>query len=91
MRELEEFYNYLNRLENIHYDAMMNYMVSSMNPIINFQTSEIMKPDELYSYQFQNLITAILQIMGEKDHSYHQALSEINNITELISQEINDS
>lgn len=89
MRELEEFYNYLNRLENIHYDAMMNYMVSSMNPIINFTTGEIMKPDDLYSYQFQNLITAILQIMSEKDHAYNQALTEINSITELIGIELN--
>ena len=88
MRELEEFYNYLNRMENIHYDAVMNYTVKSLNPIINFSTGEIMKPDMLYSYEFQNLIVAVLQIMGEKDHAYQQAYSEIENITNLIDLEL---
>ncbi len=46
MRELEEMYNYINRMENIHYDAMMNHVVLVINPVIAFATSEIKKPEE---------------------------------------------
>ena len=60
IRELEEMYIYINRMENIHYDAMMNHTVIAINPILKFSTGEIKKPDDIFTYEFQNLVIIIM-------------------------------
>ncbi|NAS12173.1 DUF6090 family protein [Poritiphilus flavus] len=88
LRILEEKYLYINRMENIHYDAMMTYVVSSITPSIRFSDANIVKPENIFSVEFQNLLFSLLQIMAEKDKVYHDALNVIDNITELINVEI---
>lgn len=88
IRELEEKYTYINRMENIHYDAMMNHVIVATNPILKFSDASVQKPDQLYSYQFQNLVLSLIQIMTEKDKVYHEALHEINKITDKIDTEL---
>ena len=88
IRELEEKYTYINRMENIHYDAMMNHVIIATNPILKFSDASVQKPDQLYSYQFQNLVLSLIQIMTEKDKVYHEALHEINKITDKIDTEL---
>jgi hypothetical protein len=88
IRLLEEKYLYMNRMENIHYDAMITYVIPAINPNMRFSTSQIKKPNLIYNYEFQNLLTSLLQIMTEKDKVYYEALHEIEVITELISKEL---
>ncbi|SHG20657.1 DUF6090 family protein [Flagellimonas flava] len=88
IRLLEEKYLYINRMENIHYDAMMNYVVPGITPLLKFSDGKIQSPDELYTYKFQNLVLALLQIMEEKDKVYQEALNEIEVITAEISEEL---
>ena len=63
IRELEEIYNYVNRMENIHYDAMMNHVVVALGSVLKFTNKEIKKPDVVFTYEFQNIIVMLLQIM----------------------------
>ncbi|TMU57057.1 DUF6090 family protein [Flagellimonas algicola] len=88
LRILEEKYLYINRMENIHYDAMIAYVVPALNPNLKFATAEIMKPDVLYTFEFQNLIISLLQIMSEKDKVYNEALHEIDIINKLVDTEL---
>ena len=88
IRELEEIYNYVNRMENIHYDAMMKYVIVAISPVMSFATSEIKNPDAIFTYEFQNLVVMLLQIMDEKDRTYHKALDEIERVTKLIDEEL---
>jgi len=88
IRELEERYIYINRMENIHYDAMMKHVVSVINPIIKYTTAEIKKPDIVFTYEFQNLLVILMQVMEEKDKTYKEALNEIENVTALIDTEL---
>ena len=88
IRELEEIYNYVNRMENIHYDAMMQHAVVSINPVIKYSESTIQKPDDVYTYQFQNLIIILMQIMDEKNNTYDEALDEIERVIKLIDEEL---
>ena len=90
IRELEEIYNYVNRMENIHYDAMIKHVIIAINPVIAFNTNEIRKPDAVFNYQFQNLVIMLLQIMDEKDRTYKKALNEIERIIKLIDEELED-
>lgn len=88
IRGLEEKYNYVNRMENIHYDAMMKYVIMSITPILKFSDASVQKPDLLYSYEFQNLVLSLIQVMTEKDEVYNEAFDEIDNIRNLINIEL---
>ena len=88
IRELEEIYNYVNRKENIHYDAMMGMVIEIINPVIKYSTGEIKKPDKVFNYEFQNMIAILMLIMEEKDSTYNKALNEIERVTKLIDEEL---
>lgn len=88
IRELEEIYNYVNRMENIHYDAMMNHVVIAVGPVLNYTTTEIKKSGAVFNYEFQNILVILLQIMEEKDRTYDKALNEIERVTRLIDKEL---
>ena len=88
IRELEELYNYTNRMESIHYDAMMNHVMLAINPVINFSTGKIQKPDAVFTYEFQNIPIMLIQIMNEKNETYNKTLNEIERVTKLIDNEL---
>jgi hypothetical protein len=88
IRELEELYNYTNRMESIHYDAMMNHVMLAINPVINFSTGKIQKPDAVFTYEFQNIPIMLIQIMNEKNETYNKTLNEIERVTKLIDDEL---
>lgn len=88
IRVIEEKYNYMNRMENIHYDAIMTHAIQAINPVIKFSNGKIQKQEEIYNYEFQNLILSILQVMTEKDKVYQEALREIEFTTILINDEL---
>lgn len=88
IRLLEEKYNYINRMENIHYDAVMKYAAPSMISTIKLTTNEIMKPELVYSFEFQNLILTLIQIMEEKTHTYTGTIEQIDQTIGLIDEEL---
>jgi len=91
IRVLEEKYMYINRMENIHYDATSRHVAVAINPLVNFATSEIQKPDQVFHYEFQNLIIMLLQVMDEKNKTYTEAINQIDYIKELIDSELDAS
>jgi len=88
IRNLEEKYMYINRMENIHYDVAMNHVGPTLNPVVNYATAEIKKPDQVFNYEFQNLLTNLLQVMTEKNKVYNEAINRIENIKALINEEL---
>ena len=88
IRILEERYTYLNRMENIHYDAVMQYAAPGMISAIKMQTGEIMKPEKIYSFQFQNLILLLIRVMEEKTDTYTSTISYIDRTIVLIDEEL---
>jgi len=90
IRNLEENYTYMNRMENIHYDAMMNYVVITTNHVLKFSNNQIKKPDLVYNYEFQNMILILMQIMEEKNNTYTSALDKIESTILHIDKELVD-
>ena len=88
IRVLEEKYMYINRMENIHYDATMNHVAAAINPVVSYATAEIKKPDQVFHYEFQNLLIMLLQVMDEKNKTYTEAINQIEYIKELINSEL---
>jgi len=91
IRKLEEKYLYINRMENIHYDAVMIHVVQSINPLIKFSTGKIQRPELIFNYEFQNLLSELIQIMQEKNKVYGEAIQEIEVITDLIDKDLEDN
>ena len=90
IRDLEEMYIYINRMESIHYDAMMNYTGPILASVLKYSTLEIKKPDDVFTYEFQNLVISLIQIMEEKDRTYNQARNKIVLIIKSIDEELKD-
>lgn len=88
--DLEETLMYMNRMEAIHYEAMMGYAVAAMKDVIKFSSGEVKKPEVLYSFQFQNLFFLIHQITSEKAVVYKSALQKIENLNQLLESELNN-
>ncbi len=90
IRNLEENYTYMNRMENIHYDAIMNHIVLETIRVLKFSNNQIKKPDLVYTYEFQNMILILMQIMQEKNNTYTSALDKIESTISYIDKELVD-
>ena len=88
LQDLEEAYIYLNRMETIHQEIILDFIGPVVLNNINLSSSVAEKPDELYTFQFQNLILVSINFMKEKDEIYHLAQREIDAISLLIDEEL---
>lgn len=88
IRILEERYNYMNRMEDIHKNVVLNYAAPIISKMIKFSNNKIMKTDEVFSFEMQNLILIMIQISEEKNHTYSSAINYIDNTLELIDEEL---
>jgi hypothetical protein len=88
LRLLEEKYLYLNRMENIHYNAAMTYGAPAMISTIKLSNGQIQKANLIFNYEFQNLLLSVMHVMTEKDKVYNEALNEIEVVTKLIAEEL---
>lgn len=87
LRRLEETYIYLNRLENIHLDAIM-LIVPDILESIRLSSFTIEDEEFMYSYKSQNMFLMVLKLMLEKEDVYNRALSEIEEIIQLVESEV---
>ena len=86
--DLEESMMYMNRMETIHYEAMMGYAVDAMKDVIKFSTGEIKKPEVIFSYEFQNLFVLMRKITDEKEMVYYEVLEKISELKQMIEKEL---
>jgi hypothetical protein len=87
LKRLEETYIYLNRMETIHFDAIMS-IIPSMSQTLRFSSKKVENEDKLYAYDFQNNFVLALRIIEEKGNVYNRALREIEVIVKLIDKEL---
>ena len=88
LQDLEQTYIYLNRMENIHLQFVMEILVPELLNNIHLSSGEVESPDALYAFQFQNFFIVSLKLMDEKDEIYQRAVREINTISLLIDEEL---
>ena len=88
MQQLEELYKYANRMENIHWQVIMRNVGPGLMDNIHISDGQVERPDELYSFQAQNLIFAMTSIMKEKDTVYYLTIEQIDKISDLINLEL---
>ncbi|MGB5498220.1 MAG: DUF6090 family protein [Maribacter sp.] len=88
IQKLETTYIFANKLENMHWELIINELSPELKGVINYATMKAIKPEKLYSVDLQNIFIEIIGLSKIKDTVYGQALSEINAITDLIDQEL---
>jgi len=88
LQSLEESYIYMNRIENVHLQVVVEILAPEFMNSINLSSGEVERPDVLYSVLYQNLIIVSMDLMEEKDDIYERALQEIEAISQLIDEEL---
>jgi len=88
LQDLEEAYIYLNRMEMIHQQFILDFIGPLVLNNIDLSSGIAEKPDDLYTFQFQNLILVSIDLMEEKDEIYQRAVREIDAISLLIDEEL---
>jgi len=84
LQRLEETYTYINRLESNHFDIIIQYVGPEIQNSIRYATAQVERPEQLYTFDFQNLFQVCIEISTEKGAIYEQALREIATIQGLI-------
>lgn len=89
LQRLEMTYTNVNKLEDIHWEIIINELSPELRGVINYSTLEIVKPEKLFSVEIQNFLFESILLTKGKDSVYNKALNEINSIIELIDEELN--
>ena len=88
LQDLEETYIYLNRMESIHQQLVTEILAPELIKNLHLSSSEVERPDELFSFHYHNFFTLSISIMEEKDEIYQRALREIDIISQLLEEEL---
>jgi len=88
LQKLEMTYTSINKLEDIHWEIILNELYPEVRGVINYATLEIIKPEILYSVEIQNFLVESIYLTKAKELVYNKALGEINDIIAEIELEL---
>ncbi|WP_053991603.1 DUF6090 family protein [Mangrovimonas sp. TPBH4] len=88
LQKLEISYNFINRLEDIHWELITTELSPEIKGVLNYTTFKIVKPEKLYSIEIQNLFFEFINLMKIKRDVYHSVIEDLNHILKTIDEEI---
>ena len=88
LQKLEMTYNHINQLEEIHWAVIINELSPEIRGVINYATLEVVKPEQLYSVEIQNILIESIFLTQAKDSVYSTALQEIEGILGSLERHI---
>ena len=88
LQNLEATYSYVNKLEDIHWEIIIQELSSELRGVINYSTMQVVKPDKLFSIELQNIFIESIFLTKGKDSIYNRTINEINLINNLIEDEL---
>ncbi|MBT8209989.1 MAG: hypothetical protein KJP14_05620 [Eudoraea sp.] len=88
IRRIEWRYQYMNRMENIHWDVILDHVSGWAATNFNFTGQQPISSETLYSYEFQNILVLLQRVMEEKDVIYRAAIEEIDLLIKEVEEEI---
>ena len=88
IQQLETTYIYVNKLENMHWEIIINELSPLLRGVINYATFKAVKPEKLYEVELQNFFVESIYLTKAKDSIYTKALREIDTIISLIDTEV---
>lgn len=88
LQELEESYIYMNRMENIHWEIILEIISKDVLNTIDLTSGKPADPDALFDFRFHNRIVILIRIMDEINDVYERTLHQIDDLTRLIDAEL---
>lgn len=88
LQQLEEKYIYINKLEDTHSQAVIEFVVPSIMGSLNVNNAQVENEEKLFSFEFQNLFVLLADLMTDKNEAYSNAVSRIEQIDALINEEL---
>jgi hypothetical protein len=88
IQKLETTYIFINNLENIHWELIINELSQELKGVVNYSTIKVIEPERLYGVKLQNIFFEIIALTKYKDAVYKEAMTEIDGIITLIDEEL---
>jgi hypothetical protein len=88
LESLEQYYMYINRLEENHETIVYSQIIPVLTQVIRFDPLKVEDPGAFFDYKFLNNFDKLIILMVEKMEVYKQAKDEILSTIELIDQEL---
>ena len=94
LKKLEYTYKLINRMENIHWQIIINELSREAYGAMNYNSFElrkpdgILQPDKLYSPEIQNVVYEVKYLTIGKDTIYGRAIREIDGLIKSIDGEL---
>jgi hypothetical protein len=87
LQQLGNHYTYINRLEKNN-EQFVFMTIPKLFDYLRLNPFQVIKPEALYSYQFQNTIEGFIHIGEEKDGLYEQAEKNLDNLIISLEKEL---
>lgn len=88
LQKLQMTYTFINKMEDMHWEMINGSVAQEMRGTINYSNFKPVNPKKLYSVDMQNAVVSIMYLTGYKDSIYSRALSEVDDIINLINREL---
>lgn len=85
-QQLERDYAYIERLENVHRDAILADVITKVVDTVQMDPFTIKDEKLLFSYQYNNIFFMITDLMQEKQTAYAQATADIDKIIAILAK-----
>ena len=90
LQKLEMTYIYVNNLEDIHWEIIINELSPLLRGVINYNTRKPVQVEKLYQVEVQNFFMESIYLTRTKDSVYSKAIREIDAIISLIDNELSN-
>ena len=90
LQRLEMTYTLVNKLEDLHWDVIINELSPELRSVVNYNTLEAARPERLFGLELQNIVVESIYLTKIKDSIYRKALSEIASLQGIIDRQLAD-
>ena len=87
LQQLDMSYTFINNLESMHWDMIINNLSPQLRSVVNYNTFQPVLPDRLFGVEIQNLFVESIYLTAYKDFAYESAISEIDTLVVMIKGE----
>ncbi|NHF59686.1 hypothetical protein FK220_010060 [Flavobacteriaceae bacterium TP-CH-4] len=88
VQRLEMTYTFANKLEDIHWELIINELSPELRGVIDYAKLKTVQPDKLFSVELHNIFYEIINLSKLKDTIYGTALNDIDVLVDLIDDEL---
>ena len=88
LQDLDMTYNFINNLESMHWDIIINELSSELRSVVNYNTQKAVLPERLFGVEIQNIFVESIYLTKYKDALYGKAVGQIDSLNLLLDREL---